>query len=131
MNILPHINVYTRLKCSKIHGVGVFAIRDIPKGTIIFSDDDATMLWVDKNDIKNIEPELKQLYDDFCVIKGDKYVCPKSFNCLTVGWYINESKDSPNVQCTEEYDFEATRDIKKGEELLANYSLYSEYPEEE
>jgi hypothetical protein len=33
---LPHDDVYTRLQCSPIHGVGVFAIRDVPKGTNIF-----------------------------------------------------------------------------------------------
>jgi len=88
------------------------------------------MVSIDKNDLKGIEPELKKLYDDFCIIKGDEYKCPRSFNCLTVGWYINESRDNPNVKCTEEYDFVATRDIMKDEELLANYSTYSEYPEE-
>lgn len=33
---LPHQQVYTRLKPSKIHGVGVFAIRPIPKNTRLY-----------------------------------------------------------------------------------------------
>ena len=36
MRKLPHEGVYTRIKPSNIHGVGVFAISDIPKGTYVF-----------------------------------------------------------------------------------------------
>ena len=79
---------------------------------------------------------LKVLYDDFCVITPDKYLCPKSFNRLTVSWYVNEPndndpKESTNVRCTgdPDYHFIASRDIKNGEELLVDYSTYSEYPE--
>lgn len=34
-NAMPHDDVYTRLGPSKVHGVGVFAICDIPKGTFV------------------------------------------------------------------------------------------------
>ncbi len=125
---LPHDNVYTRLGVSKIHGVGVFAICNIPKGTNIFGNDECEMVWIDEDDIGNIDSELKRLYDDFCVIKNGKYGCPKNFNMLTVGWYLNESKDNPNVLCTGDYDFIALRNIKKGEEITIDYSKYSEYP---
>lgn len=127
---LPHAGVYTRLKTSPIHGVGIFAIRDIPKGTTIFNNDDTGMIWVDKTDVENVDPELKKLYNDFCVIKDGKYGCPKNFNMITIGWYVNESKDNPNVKCTSDYDFIAIRNIKKDEELLVDYSTYSERPEE-
>ncbi|HEX9503353.1 MAG TPA: SET domain-containing protein [Patescibacteria group bacterium] len=125
---LPHSEVYTRLQSSPIHGVGVFAIRDIAEGINIFSNDESGMTWIDGSEIKNIDPELKRLYDDFCVIKDGKYGCPQNFNMLTVGWYLNESEDNPNVRCTNDYDFVAMRYIKKGEELLIDYSTYSEYP---
>jgi hypothetical protein len=125
----PHNDVYTRLQRSPIHGVGVFAIRDIPKETNIFGNDETEMVWIDIDTTSNIDSELKRLYADFCVVKNNKYGCPKNFNMLTVGWYLNESKDNPNVQCTENYDFVTLRDIKKGEELTANYSTFSERPE--
>ena len=125
---LPHYDVYVRLKKSTIHGIGVFAIRDIPEGTKIFSNDESEMVWVDEANIRNIDPELRKLYDDFCVVKSDKYGCPKNFNMLTVGWYLNESKENPNVRCTDDYDFIALRDIKNGEELTVDYSTYSESP---
>lgn len=124
----PHDDVYARLQNSPIHGVGVFAIRDIPRGTKIFRNDDSKMIWINKADIGNIDTELLRLYDDFSISKKGKLGCPKNFNMLTVGWYINESKGNPNVSCNDDYDFVALRDIKKGEELTSNYSTYSEHP---
>ena len=95
----------------------------------MFIDDDSKMIPVKKIEIKNICPEHKILYDDFCVIKGDKYLCPNSFNNLTMSWYINESTDNPNVRCDKNYYFFALRDIKKDEELTVDYSTYSDYPD--
>ncbi len=103
---LPHKGTYTRLAPSKVHGIGVFAIRDIPEGADIFEGDTSKMVWIDKSEIVNLEPEIKKLYDDFCVIKGNKYGCPENFNSLTIGWYLNESTVNPNVRCTEDYDFD-------------------------
>lgn len=128
MTNLPHEGVYTRLKPSDIHGVGVFAILDIPKDTYIFNGDNSKMVWVDKSVIDEQDKEIKKLYDDFCIIKGNKYYCIDSFNNLNVGWYLNESKDDPNVGCDDNYEFYALRDIKKGEELTMDYSSFCEYP---
>jgi len=58
---------FTRLKPSPIHGVGVFAIRDIPNGTNIFKDDRSEMVWVDRTEVQRKSGEVRRLYDDFCV----------------------------------------------------------------
>jgi SET domain-containing protein len=129
MNILPHEGVWTRLKPSKIHGVGVFAIIDIPKGTDVFPHDDQPIVWIDEKQIERLPIALRQLYDDFCIIKGHKYGCPKHFDGLTTSWYLNHS-DNPNVSPNREYKFYTLRDIKAGEELMANYSEYSDEREE-
>ena len=123
---LPHTNVYTRLMPSKISGVGVFAIKDIPAGTNLFGDDDVKMLEMTKAEIDGMESETKKLYDDFCVIRGDKYICPQNFNDITVGWFVNHSSDNPNVVCDKNLVFHAAREIKVGEELTVDYSTYSE-----
>lgn len=128
---LPHHKVYTRLRSSKIHGVGVFSITNIKKGTFLFYGDDEDMVWIEKQEVSKLPAEIRKLYDDFCVIKDDQYGCPKNFNQLTVAWYLNEPKPSekPNVGCNNDYEFFALRDIKKGEELTVDYSTYSEYPD--
>jgi hypothetical protein len=121
----PHQSVFVRLKVSE-HGVGVFAIKDIPANTNIFQNDTAKMVWIDQSKVKNLEPELKKLYDDFCVIEDNKYGCPESFNQLTVGWYLNHDSNNPNVICDKNYDFYSMREIKIGEELKVDYSTFSD-----
>lgn len=127
-NLLPHSNVFTRLEPSKIHGIGVFAIRGIKKNTLIFyGDENSEIIWVRKSQLKNLPKEIRKLYDDFCIIKdsGRIYGCPQNFNLLTVAWYLNHA-DNPNVKADKAYNFYALKHIKKGEELTVDYNTYSE-----
>ena len=125
---MPHDGVYARLQPSRIHGVGVFAIRAIPKGTYIFPEDDDELVWIDQESLANLSHEERRLYDDFCIIRDNQYGCPRSFNKLTPAWYLNESS-TPNLAADRDYRFYALRDIEKGEELTVDYATYSELPE--
>jgi SET domain-containing protein len=128
---LPDADNFTRLQPSPIHGVGVFAIRDIPKDKNIFKDDHSEIVWIDRKDVLMKSGEIRRLYDDFCVLNGDKYGCPDGFNNLTPAWYINEPPkgQEPNVVCGDDYDFFAARNIRAGEELTVKYGTYSDDPE--
>jgi SET domain-containing protein len=121
----PHQGVYTRLQPSEIHGVGVFAIADIPKGQYIFEPDDSETVFVPSGDTEALPEKLRLLYEDFCVLKDGVYECPASFNSLTPSWYLNSSSE-PNVAVDSALKFYALRDIQEGEELTADYSTYSE-----
>jgi hypothetical protein len=121
----PHDRVYARLKPSPISGVGVFAIRDIPAGTFMFEPDDDDLVSVRKSEIKHIAPALRKFYEDFCVLEGDTYQCPSSFNKLTASWYLNNSS-TPNVAADSSLKFSALRDIQSGEELTADYGSYAD-----
>jgi SET domain-containing protein len=125
MNRLPHSGVYTRLKPSKIHGVGVFAIRNIKKGTYIFSEDNERITWVDESHLQNLPSPLGRLYKDFAIIKGKKYGAPRNFDRLTTAWYLNHS-DKPNVAIDKHFRFYALRHIRSGEELTVDYNTYSD-----
>ena len=129
-NNLPHDGVYARLYCSPIHGVGVVAIRDIKRNTLIFKGDDADLVWLEKRQIIDLPIKIRKLYDDFAVIKGDRFGCPVNFNRMTPAWYLNEPKpgEPPNVGANEEYEFFALRDIRKGEELTVRYCTFSDEP---
>jgi len=127
---VPHSNVFARICKSDIHGVGVFAIIDIPRGTYIFKGDKSEVNWFTEKELElsTLPQAVQKLYSDFCVILPDgnskKYGCPDSFNNMPISWYLNESKD-PNLSCDKDYDFYAIRDIKAGEELTVDYSTYS------
>jgi len=121
----PHFGVYTRIGPSKIHGVGIVAIRPIRKGTYIFFPDDDRLHWVKATELRHLPKEIRKLYKDFCIKKGEKYGCPVNFNKLTPAWFLNRST-SPNVAIDDDYRFYALKNIAKGEELTANYRTYSE-----
>jgi hypothetical protein len=107
--------------------VGVFALRDIPKGAPIFGDDDEPTTLVPMAVVKRLKPEIRALYEDFCVLEAGQWTCPTSFNLLTPAWYLNHSK-TPNVACDESLRFFALRRISSGEELTADYTSYSDDP---
>src|ERR1700693_6533872 len=89
---LPHERVFTRLRPSLVHraGVGVFAIRNISKGTYIFEPDDIPVVSIDAARVDRLPKDLRQLYYDFGTMNEGKYSVPVSFNKLTVAWYLNE-----------------------------------------
>lgn len=124
---LPHDKVYTRIKCSPIHGVGVFAILPIPKGTPLFGDDDDELRWVGRAELGHLPREINRLYTDFCIAKdkGKWFGCPRSFNDMTIAWYLNDSRNA-NVGCDKNYRFHTLRDVKKGEELTVDYRTYND-----
>jgi SET domain-containing protein len=123
----PHQGVLTRLRPSRIHGVGVFAIRNIKKGTYIFPEDQQRIVWIDESQVRRAPAALARLYKDFAIIRGRKYGVPSHFDRLTPAWYLNESK-SPNVAIDKSYRFYALRYIRRGEELTVDYDSYSDRP---
>jgi hypothetical protein len=92
-----HDGLYTRLMPSSIEGVGVFAIRDIKKDTLLFSGDSDEMRWVRADELPK-ESALREFYKRFAVVKNGKngrpkwYGCPRNFHRLTMSWYINDPK---------------------------------------
>jgi hypothetical protein len=126
---LPHDQVFTRIARSDIAGVGVFAIRPIPRGTALFANDHLGIRWVDRADVAAIaDPALRALYDDFAIRHEGRYGCPVNFNTMTMGWYLNEPRpgDLANVIADSRYHFHADRDIALGEELTIRYSGFSQ-----
>ena len=125
---LPHTGVYTRLKPSRIGGVGVFAIRRIPKGTFIFPLDNQRMRWVQDKQLKHLPREIVRLYKDFAIIRGKAYGAPWHFDRITPAWYLNHSK-RPNVAIDGHFHFYALKDIPAGTELTVDYDTYSDRPQ--
>ncbi|MEI7904871.1 MAG: SET domain-containing protein [Candidatus Firestonebacteria bacterium] len=126
--VLPHKDVFCRVGVSKVHGVGVFAIIDIPKGTNPFKHSaDRYRKYKTKDILKDLKPGIRKLYDDFCVIEGEDIWVPVNFNRMGVSWHLNHSK-SPNVRSADKTGthFYTLRAIKAGEELCSDYNTYCE-----
>ena len=123
---MPHDDVYTRLRAGA-NGIGVFAIQNIPRGTVLFAHDRGETTNVPIQQIELLADEdVKQMYFDFCPLIDGTFVAPRSFDEITMGWYLNHS-DEPNVSGDKNLRFVACRDIAKGQELRADYRAYSEH----
>jgi SET domain-containing protein len=127
---LPHDDVQVRLGVSEVHGIGVFAIRAIPEGARIFPNDSQPISWVEVETLERagLDEPARRFYTDFGIRRGDRIGCPKTFENLTPGWYLNEPPEGEraNVRADAEFSFFAARDIAEGEELLIDYASFSE-----
>lgn len=124
LNHLKH-EVYCRLKPSKIHGIGIFAIKKIPKGTDPFPQAPShESIIFNKKELADLDMEVKKIIHDLLIFEGDNVHIPAcGINCLDVSFYINHS-DNPNTGYSENKEHLVTlRDIEEGEELTADYKL--------
>ncbi len=122
-------NTYCRLKPSKIEGVGVFAIRDIPKGANPFSGN-RKQKWIkfDIKELKSLGKEILDLIDSFFVIhkNGIVYISDSGLNGMDISYFLNNSNKA-NIKTTDDGEnFVTLRKIKKGEELMVSYATYDE-----
>jgi SET domain-containing protein len=118
-------NTYVMLKPSPIEGIGVFAVRDIPKGCReMFSKPDTNDKWitVTKEEVAALPPHARFIIGNYCLYDDDNYFVPDDgFKKIELSLFLNHG-DIPNIISINEGDyFEATRDIKNGEELVIDY----------
>jgi hypothetical protein len=120
-------NTYCRIKYTPGKGVGVYAIRDIPKGIDPFKGPKKRK-WVKLNmkDISYLDKEILKMVDDFCIIQknGDVWVYEEGMNGLHIRWFLNHSKKPNMVTRDEALSFKTIREIKKDEELTYDYGSY-------
>lgn len=119
------ILVKTKIKDSKIHGLGLFADQFIPKGTMIWKFTPGFDQKFTREQILSF-PDLLQIYIYKYSWKStkSKLYCFSSDN----GKYFNHS-DDPNAlseykKSDEEVITTAIKDIKIGEEITDNYSSF-------
>jgi hypothetical protein len=121
-------DVYTRLAPTE-HGVGVVAIRAIPKGTDPFKNCDPVgdVLEIPEAEFEAAAApeEAKRIVRDFCALQNGIYFVPDyGIDAIDKSYFLNHS-DTPNMATLKDGEaFLAARDIPAGEELTANYNLY-------
>ena len=122
--VLEHLQkeVYCRLGISKVHGIGVFAIRSIPKGVKpLVSLIKIKEFEFSKKEIKKLPATVRKEVEMFCYYDSKKHLIPSiGLNSMNLAFYMNHSK-KPNVKFLKNGDIVAIKQIKTGEELFFDY----------
>lgn len=134
MNVFNYIknHVFVKLKPSKIDGVGVFAIRDIPKDTYLFEkwNGESKHFPISEKDLQELPNELYLHIKDIFLYSPDFPKDTDTYIQLTNGchwiyttpyYFVNSGGKESNI---DKDTFKTTRDIKRGEEILSNYGRY-------
>lgn len=114
---------YITLKNSAVHGIGVFAIRHIPKGCRdIFSKDQDEWIKLPIKEVELLPEHARNLIEAYCLFDNENYFVPESgFKTIDPVIYLNHSSE-PNIRSLNDGEvFEALTDINTGQELLVNY----------
>ncbi len=116
---------YVMLRSSTVAGVGVFAIRDIPKGCRdMFSKPDQSDRWItiERSEVESLPEHARLLIENYCLFDEQNYFVPDyGFKKIDLSLCLNHS-DNPNVISIQDGEFfETTRNISKGEELFIDY----------
>lgn len=126
-------NCFCRIGLSKIHGVGVLAVKDIPKDSKIFElcnhEFDEDIFDLKESELKELDEGVIEYLKSFMIKNQDGYPVPeKGLNFINISFFLNHS-DTPNVIHSINIINNkvgylvavAARDIKKGEELTEDY----------
>ena len=111
--------VRMRLAPSTLHGVGVFAMKDIPKGTKLFADRAPTPYKISAGSINKLFPDVRaHLIERWPqIVNGGGFVYPD----VHLQGYMNHS-DTPNYDAHLDLTL---KDIATGEEILEDYRQIS------
>lgn len=113
--------VKTKIKNSKIHGIGLFADEFIPKGTLIWQLNKKFDLIYNKRQFNSLPNKVKDaiiFYGHFQKEEGGYVLCSDDAR------FFNHST---NPNCRSEIGKTyALKDIKKGEEMTDNYLEWDE-----
>lgn len=117
--MVEHLNntVYCTIKPSPIHGIGVFAIRDIPKGTA-FAEESPEIVCASltEDEFDRLLPEVQhEILEHTVFIENEPLVFISPNSACNFRSYMNHA-DEPNTD-----GHVALRDITKGEELTEDF----------
>ncbi|NBW54796.1 MAG: SET domain-containing protein-lysine N-methyltransferase [Betaproteobacteria bacterium] len=124
--LLEHLQseVYCKLGVSPVHGIGVFAVRPIPKGVYpLKSYLRIKEIDIPKKLIKDLPKGVRQQIDTFCYYDKKKVSIPTiGLNSFDLAVYLNHSK-KPNLRFKKAGVLVSLQDIAEGEELFIDYDI--------
>lgn len=137
MNVYSYIlnHVFVKLKPSRLQGVGVFALRDIPKDTFLFErwTGNTGSFAIPERQLRELPKELYTHIKDIFLYSPDFPLDTDTYIDLTKGchwiyttpyYFVNSDVDNANIDKNTQ---RTLRDIKAGEEILSNYGRYERF----
>ena len=119
--LLKHLKseIYCKIGVSKIHGVGVFALREIPKGaTPLRGPRQQREIKIKIKEIDAFPKPLKNYINGFCFVDEDAIFIPSDgLNAMDMAAYLNHSK-TPNLRFRKDGILVAVKKIRSGAELF-------------
>ncbi|MES2003745.1 MAG: SET domain-containing protein [Bacteroidota bacterium] len=115
--------MWIALKPSGIHGIGVFALCDIPKGcTTLFSKNTGGWLTISFEEATQLPAHSREFIETYYLYDDEKYFIPDhGTRVMDMASYLNHSS-TPNIVSVNDGEcFETLRVIREGEELFVNY----------
>jgi len=111
------------LKPSGVHGIGVFAACDIPKGyKTLFSRNTGGWILLSFAEAEKLPPQAKEHIETYYLYDQENYFIPDhGCKIMDMANYLNHSNNPNIVSVNEGEYFETLRDIKQGEELFVDY----------
>lgn len=116
-------DTWAALRPSPVHGIGVFALRDIPKGCrSFFSSGQDEWIRLSFEEVEALPAHSRELIETYCLYDDKDYFVPaQGFKVMDITLYLNHSS-TPNVASVNEGEyFIALEDIPAGTELLVDY----------
>lgn len=127
-------HVFVKLKPSKISGVGVFAIKEIPIGTELFHvwEGETGFYPISQSELNDLDSDLQNHIHDLFLLstqfpsdtniyvkltKGCHWIYTNPYYFVNSGFYTNNS----NI---DKESMKSIKHIRKGEELLSNYQRH-------
>jgi hypothetical protein len=128
-DVMYHLkhNIKTKVGVSPIHGVGVFAIRDIKKGENVFPiwEWESGIYIIPNNRLEEIPNEVLELLDMYFINDECGYKIIRLFkglNFISNAYSFCNSAYNTDFTQNISYDGIALRDIGKGDEILEWYN---------
>ncbi len=121
-------HTYITIRESDTHGIGVFALCEIPKGCRnIFSRNVGEWIKLSIAEVEDLPAHSRNLVETYCLFDADHYYVPDyGFKVMDLVNYLNHSSTPNVISINDGEEFEALRDIRKGEELLVDYHYLAE-----
>lgn len=114
---------YVMLQPSPTHGVGVFAICDIPAGCRnIFSKNNGGWIKLSFEEVAELPGHSRDFIESYYLYDETHYFIPDhGCKIMDMASYLNHSSEPNLISVNDGAYFETTRPIRKGEELLIDY----------